>query len=120
MRHIRSSDRSIRLGCSAVSRATMDSMGVMSWTFQATPLGTARRAGAGRARTEGSTSAGGGKRQFVDGGFRARLGQQPAQICKRGPQVAAVDHHVDHAVVPEIFGALKAVGQFLADGLLDD
>src|SRR5262249_6053152 len=120
MRHMRSSDRSMRLGCNAVSRATMDSMGVMPWSFHATPSGTARRALAVRARAAGSTSAGGGERQFVDGGLRARLGQQPAQICKRGPQVTAVDHHVDHAVVPEIFGPLKAVGQLLADGLLDD
>src|SRR6266545_5745159 len=120
MRHMRSSDRSIRFGCNAVSRATMDSMGVMSWSFQATPLGTARRVLAVRARAEGSTSAGGGERQFVDGGLRARLAQQPAQICKRGPQVTAVDDHVDHAMVLEIFRPLKAVGQLLADGLLDD
>ena len=29
-------------------------------------------------------------------------------------------HHVDHAVLHQIFGALEAFGQFLADGLLDD
>ena len=28
-------------------------------------------------------------------------------------------HHVDHAVVAQIFRFLKAVGQLLADGLLD-
>ena len=67
-----------------------------------------------RARTEGRTSAGRGKRQFLDRGLGARLGQQPAQICKRGSQVAAVDDHVDHAVVSQIFGSLKTVGQLLA------
>src|SRR6516225_8461326 len=119
MRHMRSSDRSMRFGCNAVSRATMDSMGVMSWSFHATPL-ERRAARSQSARAEGSTSAGGGERQFVDGGLRARLGQQPAQICKGGPQVTTVDHHVDYAVVLEIFRPLKAVGQLLADGLLDD
>src|SRR5262249_31552513 len=109
MRHMRSSDRSMRLGCNAVSRATMDSMGVMSWSFHATPWRAARGALAVGGRAAGWTSAGGGERQLVDGGLRARLGQQPAQICKRGPQVAAVDHHVDHAVIPEILGPLKAV-----------
>ena len=28
-------------------------------------------------------------------------------------------HHVDHAVIPQVFGALESVRQFLADGLLD-
>ena len=32
----------------------------------------------------------------------------------------AVDDHVDHAVVVEIFAALEALGQLLTDGLLDD
>ena len=35
-------------------------------------------------------------------------------------QLMAVHHHVDHAVLLQIFGALEAVGQLLADGLLDD
>jgi len=29
-------------------------------------------------------------------------------------------HHVDHAMVVEILGALEAVGKLLANGLLDD
>src|SRR5258708_29430227 len=120
MRHIRSSDRSIRLGCNAVSRATVVSIGGMSSSFPGDPLGTARRAGARRARTEGRTSAGSGKRQFVDRGLRARLGQQPAQICKRRPQVGAADDHVDHTVGSQIFGSVKTVWPRLAEGLLDD
>src|SRR5262249_13849537 len=47
-------------------------------------------------------------------------GQQPAEIGNGRAQVAAVNHHIDHAVVPEMLCALEAVGQFLADGLLDD
>src|SRR5438552_17653639 len=35
MRHIRSSDRSMRLGCSCVSRATMESIAVMFSTLHA-------------------------------------------------------------------------------------
>ena len=31
----------------------------------------------------------------------------------------AVDDHVDHAVLEQVFGALEAFGQSLADGLLD-
>jgi hypothetical protein len=29
-------------------------------------------------------------------------------------------HHVDHAVVAQVFGLLETVRQFFADGLLDD
>ena len=36
-----------------------------------------------------------------------------------GAQLVAMHHHVDHAVLLEIFGALEALGQLLADGLLD-
>ena len=51
---------------------------------------------------------------------RRRLGQQPAQFGKRRAQLVPVHHHVDHAVLDQIFGALEAFRQFLADGLLDD
>ncbi len=34
-------------------------------------------------------------------------------------QRVAVDDHVDHAMLEQIFGALESFGQFLADGLLD-
>src|SRR5262249_50660918 len=60
------------------------------------------------------------KRQLVGGWLRLRLGQEPAQICQRRPQMMAMNDHVDHAMVLEIFRPLKAVGQFLANGLLDD
>ncbi len=35
-------------------------------------------------------------------------------------ELVARHDHVDHAVVEQIFGALEAVGQFLADRLFDD
>ncbi len=42
------------------------------------------------------------------------------QRADGGAQVVAVHDHIDHAVLVEIFGALEALGQLLADGLLDD
>ena len=48
-----------------------------------------------------------------------RAAQQPAEPRERRAQFVAMHHHVDHAVVLQILGALEAVGQFLADGLLD-
>ena len=105
---IRSSDRSIRFGCSVSSRATMASI--------AHALRSAIGAGAQRCRC-GSRGSGRFDRRRR---CRRRLGQEPAQPREVGAQLVAVDHHVDHAVVPEIFGALKAFRQLLADGLLDD
>src|SRR5947207_13254483 len=35
-------------------------------------------------------------------------------------ELLAVDHGVEEAVFEQEFGALKAFGEFLADGLLDD
>src|ERR1700694_2032406 len=98
MRHIRSSERSISLGCSVVSRASVESIGVIP-------------------NAEGSRLR--QYRQILGGRLRLHLGQEPAQIGQRRPQLAAVDHHVDHPVVLEIFGALEALRQLLADGLLD-
>ena len=46
--------------------------------------------------------------------------EQPAEPADRLAELVAVDDHVDHAVVAQIFGALEAFGQLLADGLLDD
>ena len=37
-----------------------------------------------------------------------------------GLQLAAIDDHVDHAVLDEELRALEALGQLLADRLLDD
>src|SRR5262245_49440559 len=132
MRCIRSSERSMRLGCNAVSRATMESMGVMHTRLQslrprgpqpAEPESTIRvymeprpdhgvplRAGAALRPRDG--------RQVLR--WALGLGQQPAQIGHRRPQILAMDHHVDHTVLAQILGALEAVRQFLADGLLDD
>ena len=98
-RHMRSSDRSMRLGCSAVSRATMASMGVME---SGRPLTRGAGIGKARARLRG-----------------LRLGQEPAQLGERRAQLVAVDDHVDHAMVAQILGPLEAFRQLLADGLLD-
>ena len=49
-----------------------------------------------------------------------RLGEEPAQSGDGGAQLVAMHDHVDHAVIAQIFGLLKAVRQLLADGLLDD
>ncbi len=48
------------------------------------------------------------------------LGEDGHQLADGGAQVVAVHHHVDHAVVIEIFGALEALGQLFANRLLDD
>src|SRR5262249_15570101 len=104
MRHIRSSERSISLGCSAASRATIESIWVMGLDRL---LPRARRSPARRHRQNLRRRPGPG------------LAQEPAQIGERGSQVAARYHHVDHAVIPEILGTLETVGQLLADGLLD-
>ena len=53
-------------------------------------------------------------------GARRRLGQQPAEAGDGRAQIAAVHHHVDHAVGQKVFRLLKTVRQLLADGLLDD
>ena len=59
------------------------------------------------------------RRRLRRGFERRRLGQQPAQPRQRRAQLVAMHHHVDHAVVVQIFGALETFRQFLADGLLD-
>ena len=48
------------------------------------------------------------------------VGEKTRQARHGRLQLVAMHHHVDHAVILEILGALEAVGQFLADGLLDD
>ena len=50
---------------------------------------------------------------------RRRLGEEPRQARDGRLQVVAMHHHVDHAVILQVLGALEAVGQLLADGLLD-
>src|SRR5436309_7300410 len=165
MRHIRSSDRSMRLGCSCVSRATMESIAVIptrvnsDWSFRGagepahpesiitvrgygfrlSPLSRLGRndelerllaclrlcrRGEGRVapwpRASRTSLPRARNRQCVGGRVWSRLGQQPAQIRDGRPQMMAMDDHIDHAVLLEIFGALEAVGEFLADGLLDD
>src|SRR6202521_4501593 len=126
MRHMRSSVRSIRLGCSANSRETMESIWLMQGAWA-----SARRASSGRAASgfpsENATmqkccpyrSSVLRHRQVAANLGGRRLGQQPAQIGQRGAQLMAVHHHVHHAVLLEIFGALKALRQLLANGLLD-
>ena len=48
--------------------------------------------------------------------LRREIGDEQRQPVA---QLAARDDHVDHPVLEQIFGALEAFGQFLADGLLD-
>ena len=103
---MRSSERSMRLGCSANSRASMASSGAAL----AAPALTWPRLGAGRQPRIGS------RLRYA----RRRLRQQPAQSRDGRAQVVAMHHHVDHAVVAQIFGLLEALRQLLADGLLDD
>src|SRR5215468_2315987 len=50
----------------------------------------------------------------------AASGQEIADAGKRAAQRMAMNHHVDHAVVMEIFGTLEPVGKLLADSLLDN
>src|SRR5829696_1733451 len=48
--------------------------------------------------------------------FRRQIADQPGQsLAQRFP----VDDHIDHAVREQIFGALEAFGQLLANGRFD-
>src|SRR3546814_441837 len=52
--------------------------------------------------------------------LRRLLGRQIGdQAAERRGQVLAMDDHVDHAVVEQIFGALEAFGELFADRVLD-
>ena len=51
---------------------------------------------------------------------RRQLHHQPAEPRDGLAQLVAVHDDVDHAVLEQIFGALKTLRQLLADGLLDD
>ena len=101
----------MRLGCSASSRARIESTGVIG-------------AGVIAPGAAGSVSAGARQRlRRCGGGAISAAGALHSSRHSRasvGAQLVAMHHHVDHAVVFEIFGALEAVGQLLADGLLDD
>ena len=100
---MRPSDRSMRLGCSA-KQPRQDRVNGAGW-----PLRSAHaEAGSGAGKLARLRRAG------------RRLGQQPAQPRNRGAQIAAVHHHVDHAVIAQIFRSLKSFGQLFPNGLLDD
>src|SRR5262245_2334878 len=60
-----------------------------------------------------------GNRQLLLLGCSWSPGQQPAQFSERRAQFMPMHHHVDHAMLCEILGALETLRQFLADGLLD-
>ena len=67
-------------------------------------------------------SAGGGGRAAVSGGAGTNgsvLVSSRHSRAERRPDLVAMHDHVDHAVLFQILGALKAVRQFLADRLLD-
>ena len=59
-------------------------------------------AGAGCALTSSPARAPASARRCGAGG---RLGQQPAEIGDGRAQLMAMHHHVDHAVIAQIFGA---------------
>src|SRR5262249_39299108 len=130
MRHIRSSERSMRLGCNAVSRATMESMGVMHTRLRSlrprpatggtrehdsSIYGTARP-NHGVPLRAGAASRPRGDRQVLRRGLG--LGQQAAQIGYRRAQVPAVDDHVDHAVLAQVLGPWEDFRPFSAGCLL--
>ncbi|VVT33323.1 conserved hypothetical protein [Roseovarius sp. EC-SD190] len=75
------------------------------------------------------------ERSFLGGVLRFGIGRGRGQVAlDRGgqahehagdcdqlvAQLGAGGHAVEHAVIQQVFGALKALGQFLADGLFDD
>src|SRR5262245_16492697 len=120
-RWTRSSDRSIRLGCRLVSRATMESIWLMaiclSSIYAALPC-LAKRDG----RDQPAMTNFAVRRQCLGvrrnwqllsillTAGRGRSGQQSAEFSKRWPQLVSVHDDIDHAVFGKIFGALKTVG----------
>src|SRR5580704_9454364 len=95
---MRSSERSIRLGCSASKRARIASTWVIS-----------------RSRRPGRS------RRYRQRGARAwcRLGQQAAEFCECRTQLVPMHDHVDHAVIPKILRLLEPLRELLSDGLFD-
>src|SRR5215471_20839494 len=130
MRHIRSSDRSMRLGCSASSRARIASTWVTSahsdWIesecdtearWAACPV---RKTALHRFRTCSGSSYRDSRWDRQRGGrVRRGLGQQAAEFGECRPQFMTMYNHVDHAVILEILGFLETFGQFFADGLFN-
>ncbi len=108
-RSTRPSDRSIFFGCSCISRVRTRSLvvGARGSVIRRCP----RRRLAGRHRRRG-----------IQGGFACDAARAAARRMR--PSVAAqfgARHDlIDHAVLEEIFGALEALGQRLADRFLDD
>src|SRR5215831_17830142 len=131
MRHMRSSDRSMRLGCRASSRARIASTWVMlaRTGFTGLPAFAGNdaervdststehaRSRLGRRRERGKFRYGRRGRRGRGGG---RLGEDAAQRRDGGAQLVAMHHHVDHAVLFEVFGFLESLRQLLANGLFD-
>ena len=99
-RSMRPSDRSMTLGCSDVRRSRTRSLVGAHWR------GGLRRPPARRGQVAVHVG--------------RLVGQQPQQGRELVAQVLARHHPVEHAVVEQVLGALEALGQRLADGLLDD
>ena len=78
------------------------------------------RGGSGMPAAAAVTMSGGTARIDSRLGRPLRAQQQIEQPGQRGAQLAALHHHVEHAVLQQIFGALEAFRQLLADRLLDD
>src|SRR5580698_7116730 len=104
-RRMRSSARSIFLGCSARRRLSTASLRVVSDSI----LGNSGDAIAGTPRHGQDLAA----RLFL-------LHQHVQDARQGGAHFLPVRDHVQHAVFQEIFGALETIGQLLADGLGDD
>ena len=121
-RHMRSSERSISLGCSASSRVDdgIDGRHVRGVyrdhrkrADDAHALGRRRQIIALRQRRR--------RRHARRLALRAgALVSSRQTFDERRAQLVAMHHHVDHAVLVQILRALEAFGQLLADGLLDD
>src|SRR5262249_10673565 len=104
-RQVRSSERSMILGCSLVSRSRTRSLPCVV------------SADAGSANWDsvdtgwGMRVAAGGDREADHLGGRRRMTEEVDQADQRVAQLGARHHHVDHAVVAQIFGALEALRQ---------
>src|SRR4051812_48541113 len=118
-RSMRPSERSMTFGWRTLRRSRTRSLRVLG-------TGRLRERLQGKRRQLGVGLAG-GLLHDVAGGLlhderlRGPVGaqQQVEQARQRLAQLEAVDHLVDHAVGQEVLGALEALGQLLADRLLD-
>src|SRR6516165_7403735 len=113
-RQVRSSERSMILGCSLVSSSRTRSL--------PRPFSVDEDAGEVGSVAAGSVNTcwdirvtAGGDWEADHLGRRRRMAEQVDEADQRVAQLAPRHHHVDHAVLAQIFGALEALRQLLAD-----